>query len=76
MAPKQRKFYCGDCNTQKRRVSPCLPSEVELPVEAAPGHVGGGHILKGVIADHIDDRTYHAGPAHEGSSQNFSCYYY
>lgn len=31
------------------------PSEVELPVEAAPGHVARRNVLEGVVADDVDD---------------------
>lgn len=32
-----------------------LPSEVELPVEASPGHVRGGDVLEALVGDDVDD---------------------
>lgn len=40
-----------------------VPAEVEFPVEASIGHVGSCHVLKRIIADHINDRAYHCSPA-------------
>ena len=39
-----------------------LPSEVELPVEAAPRHVGGGDVLERVVRYHVDYRADHRLP--------------
>ena len=39
------------------------PSEVEFPVEAAPGHVRGGDVLERVVRYHVDNGTYHRFPA-------------
>ncbi len=39
-----------------------IPAEVELPVEAAVGHVAAGVILERLVADHVDDRTHHRRP--------------
>ena len=39
------------------------PSEVKFPVEAAPGHVRGRDVLKGLVGDDVNDGTHHAGPA-------------
>ena len=36
--------------------------EVELPVEAAPGHVRGGDVLKGLVRDDVDDGTHDGFP--------------
>lgn len=32
-----------------------IPAEVELPVEAAPRHVGAGDVLERVVTDDVDD---------------------
>ena len=39
-----------------------LPSEVELPVEPAPGHVRGGDVLERVVGDDVDDRAHDSFP--------------
>ena len=39
-----------------------VPAEVELPVEAAVGHVGARHVFKRIVADHVDDGTHHRPP--------------
>lgn len=38
------------------------PSEVEFPVEAAPGHVRGGDVLESLVGDDVYDGAHHAGP--------------
>lgn len=39
-----------------------VPAEVQLPVEASVCHVGSRHVLKGIVADHVDDGTHHRFP--------------
>lgn len=34
-----------------------IPSEVQFPIEASPGHVARRDVLEGVVADYIYDRT-------------------
>ena len=46
-----------------------VPAEVELPVEASVGHVGAGHVLKGLIADHVNDWTHHRLPGNTDQSR-------
>ncbi len=36
-------------------VGHAVPPKVHLPVEAAPGHVGRGHVLEAVVRDDVDD---------------------
>ena len=38
------------------------PPEVELPVEPAPGHVGGGDVLEALVRDHVDHGANHGFP--------------
>lgn len=40
-----------------------IPAKVQLPVEASVRHVGTGHVLEGVVADHVDDGAHHRSPA-------------
>ncbi|RUS69582.1 hypothetical protein EGW08_022658, partial [Elysia chlorotica] len=39
-----------------------VPAEVELPVEASPGHVRACDVLKRVVADHVNDGAHHRRP--------------
>lgn len=39
-----------------------IPAKVELPVESTVSHIRACHVLKSVIADYINDRTYHCSP--------------
>lgn len=40
-----------------------VPAEVELPVKAPVCHVRSRHILKCIIADHVDNGAHHRSPA-------------
>lgn len=39
-----------------------VPAEVQLPVEASIRHVGSRHVLKGIVADHVNDGAHHRFP--------------
>ena len=39
-----------------------VPAKIELPVESTIGHIRTCHVLKSIITDHINDRTYHRFP--------------
>ena len=40
-----------------------VPAEVELPVEAPVRHVRSCHVLKCIVADHVNDGANHCPPA-------------
>lgn len=39
-----------------------VPAEVELPVESSVCHVRACHVLKGIIADNVDNGAHHCCP--------------
>ena len=45
--------------TKKSLLNYAVP-EVELPVEPAPGHIGGGDILETLVRDHINHGAHHS----------------
>ena len=42
-----------------------VPAEVELPVEAAPRHIGPCDVLEGFVTYDVNDWTYHGRPGKE-----------
>lgn len=41
-----------------------VPSEVEMPVKAAPGHIGRGDVFERVVRDYVDYRRHYPLPKH------------
>lgn len=34
-----------------------LPSKIQFPIETTPRHIAGRNVLKGIVANHINDGT-------------------
>ena len=66
IAPHQLSVRCG------------VPAEIQLPIEAAPCHVGRGDVLERVVRDDVDDRADDAflvlrDPRHQWLQPPFRC---
>ena len=56
---KERKKYRGINENRTPELEHPVP-EVELPVEPAPGHVGGGDVLETLVRDHVNHGAHHS----------------